>query len=492
MFSTTVTIAAKHSSLPLNRSHHHLHRSSRSSIIINRFTRASSVVRSKTSSNEEEEEEEEEILPNDENKNKNNRRRALIQTTIGSLLLSLSRTNTRDAFAGQVIDQLERMLMDTNELLMDGETIGTMSDEEREGLERERVFFEKQIQRIEENGEFVKTQRESLMNSSSSSSSTSSQSYTSGIRIAVADVKSEVQFWETAMGMRVTYRDDIRGIVRLAYGRETLNEDDGGKASIEIYPLSFSSTKRNTEKNENNNEDDEYMKLKYIQCTVPFGIRVSRVYEAGGELLYGFGYFDLRSPNGIPVIASVSKRRDSFEAVAIESKNVNASANSLRKASKNSLNIFDAKLKLKQDDDAEVDRKKFPSFVPPPPRGSKFLSALPIKNKDDGLRIDLFPDSITVRVNMTLSEKIAEKAENVRRKLTKSDDDNDGVEEENEESSNANFTFLGFQAVVSNESSSFTNAIPTTTKDSNNDDGEWTYVAETLSEFENHVAEKKL
>ena len=32
--------------------------------------------------------------------------------------------------------------------------------------------------------------------------------------------------------------------------------------------------------------------------TVPYGIRVSKIYEAGGELVYGFGYFDVLSPSG--------------------------------------------------------------------------------------------------------------------------------------------------------------------------------------------------
>ena len=52
--------------------------------------------------------------------------------------------------------------------------------------------------------------------------------------------------------------------------------------------------------------------LGYVSVAVPYGIRVSRIYEAGGELVYGFGYFDVRSPSGYAVRARVAARRGSF------------------------------------------------------------------------------------------------------------------------------------------------------------------------------------
>ena len=399
------------------------------------------------------------------------RRRHLAVLTAAALVVS---NKSKSSFAGQVIDSMQKMLDETDELLKNPE----LSLEEKGSLEREKTFFEKQISRVRKNGEFVREQKERLL---SSSRNNDKAYYASGIQIAVRDVKSEMQFWETAMGMRVTSRDEASGVVRLAYGRETLNEDDGGKASIEIHPLNSSSSSNNgaSDVNEVNEQ------LKYIQCTVPFGIRVSRVYEAGGEMLYGFGYFDLRSPNGIPVLASVAKRRDSLEAVCVESTNVVATSNAIRNASGNRLSIYDAKI---PETKTEEDRKKLTSYVPPPPRGSKFLTALPYQEKEDGLRIDVFPDAATVRANMTLQEKLAEKAEQVRQKAFNSGSDaadDDEPVNTSEGNSQQRFAFLGFRAVSNaNEYEEVTNI----GADKAND---WSLSVETLDAFEARVKEQR-
>ena len=423
---------------------------------------------------EEEEEEEEETLKRKTSPFSSfvsSRRRHLAVLTAATLVVS---NKSKSSFAGQVIDSMQKMLDETDELLKNPE----LSLEEKGSLEREKTFFEKQISRVRKNGEFVREQKERLL---SSSRNNDKAYYASGIQIAVRDVKSEMQFWETAMGMRVTSRDEASGVVRLAYGRETLNEDDGGKASIEIHPLNSSSSSNNgaSDVNEVNEQ------LKYIQCTVPFGIRVSRVYEAGGEMLYGFGYFDLRSPNGIPVLASVAKRRDSLEAVCVESTNVVATSNAIRNASGNRLSIYDAKI---PETKTEEDRKKLTSYVPPPPRGSKFLTALPYQEKEDGLRIDVFPDAATVRANMTLQEKLAEKAEQVRQKAFNSGSDaaaDDEPVNTSEGNSQQRFAFLGFRAVSNaNEYEEVTNI----GADKAND---WSLSVETLDAFEARVKEQR-
>ena len=423
---------------------------------------------------EEEEEEEEETLKRKTSPFSSfvsSRRRHLAVLTAATLVVS---NKSKSSFAGQVIDSMQKMLDETDELLKKPE----LSLEEKGSLEREKTFFEKQISRVRKNGEFVREQKERLL---SSSRNNDKAYYASGIQIAVRDVKSEMQFWETAMGMRVTSRDEASGVVRLAYGRETLNEDDGGKASIEIHPLNSSSSSNNgaSDVNEVNEQ------LKYIQCTVPFGIRVSRVYEAGGEMLYGFGYFDLRSPNGIPVLASVAKRRDSLEAVCVESTNVVATSNAIRNASGNRLSIYDAKI---PETKTEEDRKKLTSYVPPPPRGSKILTALPYQEKEDGLRIDVFPDAATVRANMTLQEKLAEKAEQVRQKAFNSGSDADDDDEPvntSEGNSQQRFAFLGFRAVSNaNEYEEVTNI----GADKAND---WSLSVETLDAFEARVKEQR-
>ena len=88
---------------------------------------------------------------------------------------------------------MQKMLDETDELLKNPE----LSLEEKGSLEREKTFFEKQISRVRKNGEFVREQKERLL---SSRRNNDKAYYASGIQIAVRDVKSEMQFWETAMG----------------------------------------------------------------------------------------------------------------------------------------------------------------------------------------------------------------------------------------------------------------------------------------------------
>jgi catechol 2,3-dioxygenase-like lactoylglutathione lyase family enzyme len=66
--------------------------------------------------------------------------------------------------------------------------------------------------------------------------------------------------------------------------------------------------------------------LAYVSLSVPYGVRVSRIYESGGELVYGFGYFDVRSPSGYAVRARVAARRDPMELIALNVPDVNRSA----------------------------------------------------------------------------------------------------------------------------------------------------------------------
>ena len=127
----------------------------------------------------------------------------------------------------------------------------------------------------------------------------------------------EVYFWKNAMGMRVTRErkgaaDGGGRCVVFAYGQETLAADDGGKAGVELREASPSaaSPAAGSRRNLGNG-------LDYVSVAVPYGIRVSRIYESGGELVYGFGYFDVRSPSGYAVRARVAARRDSAELVAV-------------------------------------------------------------------------------------------------------------------------------------------------------------------------------
>ena len=124
----------------------------------------------------------------------------------------------------------------------------------------------------------------------------------------------EIYFWKNAMGMRVTREvkgDGGRKSVIFAFGQETLNADDGGKAAVELREGPSGARALGNG-------------LSYISLTVPYGVRVSRIYESGGELVYGFGYFDVRSPSGYSVRAQVAARRDPLELVAVNVPDVKA------------------------------------------------------------------------------------------------------------------------------------------------------------------------
>ena len=132
----------------------------------------------------------------------------------------------------------------------------------------------------------------------------------------------------------------VAGVV-LAFGQESLSADDGGKGGVELRKASSSaiasavatSSATSSEVSAtpsssaaNASKAFESSSLAYVSLSVPYGVRVSRIYEAGGELVYGFGYFDVRSPSGYAVRARVAARRDPMELVALNVPDVAKSA----------------------------------------------------------------------------------------------------------------------------------------------------------------------
>ncbi len=110
----------------------------------------------------------------------------------------------------------------------------------------------------------------------------------------------------------------------LAFGQEVLTAQEGGKAAIELVKKGDAgvggATDQPTQPNRSGRQPQP--SLAYVSLSVRYGVRVSRIYEAGGELVYGFGYFDVRSPSGYAVRARVASRRDPVELVALNVVNV--------------------------------------------------------------------------------------------------------------------------------------------------------------------------
>ena len=237
------------------------------------------------------------------------------------------------ATAGEVLDQLQALLSDAEAAIE--------ADPENDALLGQRTFFENQLERTQLNASFVDRLRPRVRSGE--------LPYLQRVAFAVRDDlwEDEIYFWKNAMGCRVTRElyggadgKTVAGVV-LAFGQESLSADDGGKGGVELRKASSSAIAKVTETSSatssevsatpsssaaNASKAFESSSLAYVSLSVPYGVRVSRIYEAGGELVYGFGYFDVRSPSGYAVRARVAARRDPMELVALNVPDVAKSA----------------------------------------------------------------------------------------------------------------------------------------------------------------------
>ena len=221
---------------------------------------------------------------------------------LASLASVVSLVTTGDASAGEVLDGLIKY-RDDAKAAYDAEP-------DDEVLKGQLNFFEKQVNKTRANAEFLDALAPRVKSGI--------ENYTGAMIFHVQDLEKEVDFWTKACGMRVTsdVGSGAERVATLAYGQTSFYADDGGKAALVFKQ----STKPPSAEGERTTDIGNV--LSYIQITVPFGLRVSQIYESGGDLLYGFGFFDMRSPAGIPVRGQVATRRDPLEVVALNVKNV--------------------------------------------------------------------------------------------------------------------------------------------------------------------------
>ena len=180
------------------------------------------------------------------------------------------------------------MLNQLQNLLADAEA-AIEADPENEALIGQRTFFENQLERVQLNATFVDRLRPRV--------ASGDIAYLQRIVLTVdANVwDDELYFWKNAMGMRVT-RETADGAC-LAFGQETLGAGGGGKAAVELRRGPPGARQLGNG-------------LAHIGLRVPYGVRVSRIYESGGELVYGFGCFDVRSPKAGARCAPPSPREE--------------------------------------------------------------------------------------------------------------------------------------------------------------------------------------
>jgi len=220
---------------------------------------------------------------------------------------AVATTRALPATAGEVLDQLQALLADAEAAIE--------ADPENDQLLGQRTFFENQVERVQLNASFV----DRLRGRVERGETTYLQRLVFGVSEALWE--DETYFWKNAMGCRVTREllgedgETVVGVC-LAFGQESLRADDGGKAAIELRKNGIGQSSAERSFGESAGESAGGF-LSYVSLSVPYGVRVSRIYEAGGELVYGFGYFDIRSPSGYAVRARVASRRDPMELVAI-------------------------------------------------------------------------------------------------------------------------------------------------------------------------------
>lgn len=168
------------------------------------------------------------------------------------------------------------------------------------------AFWRAEQARLKLNQVFLEQLRSTL----SMDSQADSPRFVSRLAVSVPDVEREVKFWCEAVGMQ-RYDSLPGGGAVVAFGPPALDgEDEGGFFAIELRPRSPSSEERSSAALDG-------VRLSFVQLATPSLIRISRVYDSGGELIDGYGYYGLKSPGGVEVRAYVDDRRDPFEFVAL-------------------------------------------------------------------------------------------------------------------------------------------------------------------------------
>jgi len=131
------------------------------------------------------------------------------------------------------------------------------------------------------------------------------------LAILAEDVAQEARFWCEAVGMQ-RYGDLPGGGVVVAYGPPGFARgDEGGFFAIEIRPTGglTASTPRAS--------PPGGTRLSFVQIAIPTQLRSFKISETGGQLLNGYGFFELRSPAGVIIRAYIDDRRDPVEFVAL-------------------------------------------------------------------------------------------------------------------------------------------------------------------------------
>ena len=90
----------------------------------------------------------------------------------------------------------------------------------------------------------------------------------------------------------------------VSYGPETLRADDGGMFALKLIEAArdgsktASSSGSSVDAPAGAGSQATMGNLAFLQVALPNQIRISQVYENGGELITGYGYLSIRAPGG--------------------------------------------------------------------------------------------------------------------------------------------------------------------------------------------------
>lgn len=161
----------------------------------------------------------------------------------------------------------------------------------------ERYYLESEVGKIESNAAFLASTRSAVQKGESR--------FMQHAVLEVRDLDKAVLFWTQGLGMSVN-RARGEGSSRQAfvsYGPESLKYGGGGKFALELI--------------ENPSATGETNGNQFFQVALPSSLRVNRLYASGGEITFGYGYFEIDAPEGYKVKAYIENRRDPFDLIGV-------------------------------------------------------------------------------------------------------------------------------------------------------------------------------
>jgi len=175
------------------------------------------------------------------------------------------------------------------------------SDPKNNVLTGEKYLLESETKRIEKNAAFLGAKRSDVK---------SGGGFIQHAVLEVRDIDKAVTFWTKGIGMSVNRErktPEGKRVVFVSFGPETLNVGDGGMFSLELT--------------ENPSLPAEVESRSFFfQICQTNAVRVSKLYNAGGEIVSGYGWFDILAPEGHKVRVYVENRRDPFELIGVRVK----------------------------------------------------------------------------------------------------------------------------------------------------------------------------